>query len=560
MAAAANIRVLIAGAERNGAGLSTVKVLRGVSVQQRLGARASAEFILDARDDSWRPQRGMVVQILENPGGLKVFAGLIQSTVLNVVSGVRRFRVSCVDYSVLADRRLAGERTFTNEFASNIVREVSNTGDIVIDFVPGNSGPIIKELKLDYPTVAAALDEVSRLAGPGWNWWIDADRRLHFGDLDAAAATYTIAEDEFRVLKGSVDLEESSLARANKVVVRLGRTETAEQVETFNAGSGQPPDGSRKEWTLAYPISQAPTVAVNGVQESVGIRGESTADRWLYEQGSALLTQNPVAIAPATGAAIVVTYVGLTVTTAFVQDDADIAATAAAEGTAGVYELLVDVNRVISASEAEAVAQAVLAEKKQPGFSLRLTASGQNYPDFRPVPGDVIRLNRPGYGDKTFVVRSVALVEIGKSEGTFFRRTVEATTGTQPLDGVAFFSGAVSGAASASSGAIAAGSRPAFLAVAAASVITIDAAAAVTQKITIDRAITFEAPVNTAAGLQLTLLLAMHATTPGVPTFDAAWNLNAEQIDAGAGRLTRIDFVFDDAGKAWPTWPMGAAA
>jgi hypothetical protein len=324
------VEVVIAGTDR-----TAVVDLQTLEVEDAVGERSVARFHVTDLDGSLASVivPGSPVEI--SLDGTAIFGG--------TVDRVRRQRaamgasaqalvVDCADWHQLCDRRIVSE-AYSDTTAGAVVRALL-TGYLAAEGVTeGNvqDGPPVAEAVFNYVPVTRALDALSERAG--FAWWIDAAKRLHFVDRATYSAPWPLEPGR---KWGSLRVNASRQGYRNRQYVRAGKDLTDEQVETFKG------DGARRTFTLGYPIAQVPTVAVNGIAKTVGIKGIDTSKDWYWNKGDAVLTQDE-GDTPLTASDILeVTYRGWYDVVVLVTDEAEITLRQAVEGGSGWYEVADD--------------------------------------------------------------------------------------------------------------------------------------------------------------------------------------------------------------------------
>lgn len=557
------VRVWLAGVNR-----TSDVLLEGIVITKREAQRHTAEFIVQVPAAGGAiPTQGQRVRIEEDPDNLVVFGGIVQTVDRQAIRDQKtgiwqlRARCFCSDFKLLTDRRLAGSRSWVNEFATNIARTILSeslelSDGVIIDDITPNQGPEIKSFSIDYPSVSKALDQLLALCPPNWRWEIGYDQRAQFGPVDTDAIQWTIGADNYDVAINGLTVSYDSTSRANKIVAIFERYETDEQTETFAPGHAtQAPNGTRREWEMVYRLARVPTVTMNGATETVGIRDVDVSAQWWWSQDSNIVSRNPAISPPGAGTTLVVVYVGYERIEEFVQDNADIAAVATAEGTSGVYEELITFSGSVPRGDALQIAEAALAAKKVPGATLRATSSNQ-VDNWRPEPSDTMRVTgRAGLPDQVFIVRAVTLtiLPLRDPADRRFSRRIEAQTGATVLDGLSFFSassGTASGAAAATiSGGFVVGGGAATWAkqtiTGASGTVTLDHASYTHFDVTCSAHVTLAAPTGLRDGLPLFVRIAHGGNEI---TFAPGWPTGMRDIihEAGTARLIRCS-VFGGA-------------
>lgn len=262
--------------------------------------------------------------------------------------------LECVSYDAIADRHLVAARYDTSgqtlqDIVDDIVTNVLTGEGVTVAY--GSPLPEIQKIQWNYSTAAAVFDDLATLTG--WAWWIDPDRVLYFQPRGAIGAPFTIGPTNAR----KVRVQRSTETYRNRQLIRAGKALTVSRTENLVG------DGTRKTFTLAYPVGDGPTnqttptITVGGVPQSVGIRGIATtpAPDWVYAVDDHNVSQADGAAAVAAGVTIAVTYRGQFPILIQSQDDGEISSQAALGGGAGIFEAIDDraaLNQIESAQDA----------------------------------------------------------------------------------------------------------------------------------------------------------------------------------------------------------------
>jgi hypothetical protein len=247
--------------------------------------------------------------------------------------------LECVSYDAIADRHLVAARYDASpqdlgDIVDDIIANVLTGEGITVSY--GSPLPPIGKVQWNYSTAAAVFDDLATLTG--WAWWIDANRVLQFQPRAAIAAPFNVGPTNAR----KVRVQRTTEVYRNRQLIRAGKGLTVSRTENFTG------DGTRKTFTLAYPVGSGPTdttpptITVGGVGKSVGIRGVATPGQfdWLYNVDDANVSQDDGAAAVGAGVTIAVTYRGQYPILIQSQDDSEISSQAALGGGAGIFEAI----------------------------------------------------------------------------------------------------------------------------------------------------------------------------------------------------------------------------
>lgn len=270
---------------------------------------------------------------------LRVFGGSIETMTEQLLAtnqSTLEIECDCVSYDALADRRLVARaydsptQTLSTIVTDIITQDFAGDG---IDVTNVQTGPVIAKLLFSYMHANEAFDLLAELTG--YSWWIDPYKKLYFVARATVTAPYdlTTSAANFK----SIRLETTRTDYRNRQFVRAGLGLTATRTENFVG------DGTRKAFTLSYPVGATPTsITVGVVAKTVGIREVDSGKDWYYQLGSPVLSQDSGAAAVGSGTAIVVQYKGQYPIIVAAQDDPAVTDRATVEGGSGYYDEVLD--------------------------------------------------------------------------------------------------------------------------------------------------------------------------------------------------------------------------
>lgn len=300
-----------------------------------LNNRSTAQFALLDPAGAVRLSIGQEVVVLDFDGLTRHFGGTIDDLTEETPWGTSAllFVAACVDYTQLGDRHLVARAYDTpGQTLEDIVL------DIVAEDLAGEgvttaaveTGPVVSAVVFSYESVTDAFNRLATLTG--YSWYIDYNKDLHFFARESNPAPIAITATNAKARRLRVRSTRGDYR--NRQYVRAGTDLTASRTESFKG------DGTRKTFNLSFPAGAAPTVTVNAVSATVGIKGVETGKDWYWNQGAAEISQDDGASALGTGDTLAVTYRGLFPILVLAQDDLEIASRAALEGGTGIYEAL----------------------------------------------------------------------------------------------------------------------------------------------------------------------------------------------------------------------------
>jgi hypothetical protein len=205
-------------------------------------------------------------------------------------------------------------------------------------------------------------------------WTIDKNKKFKMKAHTATPAPFVLATVNGDYLVAGLQLYNNSPSYRNGQRI-VGGTDTATQTE-YRLG-----DSQTQSWSMGYPLAAPlPTTAplivtVDGVKQSVGVRGTDTGKVFYYQIGSTQITQDASLAPPAglqpngTPAQVVAfTYLGQVPVDSYATDSAAVSALAAIEGGSGIVEMIESVPGLNKAAS-DALALAHLSQYKVRGQS-----------------------------------------------------------------------------------------------------------------------------------------------------------------------------------------------
>lgn len=400
-------------------GVDTTSLVRvdTLKVRDQLNGRNTASFDLVSTDGAYRPTVGAEVVITRN--GTRLFAGFVNDYEEEDVPGnwaALLFRVPCVDYNAICNQRLVAKAyEAAGQTLGDIVR------DIVATFLNGEgiattnvqNGPIIEKAIWNYQTAAEAFNDLADLSG--YMWYVDYNKVLTFCARDTNAAPFALTNTSANYRKMKVRRTREQYR--NKQIIRAGKDLTDPRTESFKG------DGTRKTFSLSFPVGKAPTATINAVAKTIGIKGVDSGKDLYWNAGSNEISQDDAATALATTDTLAVTYQGEFPIMLAAQDDSQIAARQAVEGGSGLHEAIEDYPNVNSAEQAEQVGQGLV---QKFGRIPTIVTFETDVPGL--AAGQLVSITNTLHGlSGSFLIESVSF---GDMFGRDLRYTVKALDGT----------------------------------------------------------------------------------------------------------------------------------
>ena len=297
-----------------------------------LEARTNCSFtlVLPTSDITYAPVPGNPVYLAN--ASSTFFGGQVENVNEEIIpfSSYTKYNVSCVDYTQICDRRLCSKSYTSSGYDADIIVDIITNflNDEGITYNHVTTGITIPELNLNYISVTAALDEISRQTGR--DWYIDASKDMHYFARSEKNAPIEInsTSDNWRKLG-----VKRSREKYRNTEYLQGVYNSVLTTEYFKG------DGYTQSFTLSYGVLSVPTIYVNATTKSVGIRDVETGKDFLWSKESNIITQPSTDVAIASTDYLRVAYTGIFSVTARTQDDEEITARKAIEGGSGIYEV-----------------------------------------------------------------------------------------------------------------------------------------------------------------------------------------------------------------------------
>jgi hypothetical protein len=276
------------------------------------------------------PRPGQMVTL--NIGPTRVFGGTVDSveeTRLGMRADAIEYRVTCTDWCAICDRRRCA-RSFVEKTVAYIINDLHAQylvdEGITLGTISGATA-LIHEAVLDYITITEALDQLALRTG--CHWYITPYKQLMFVERTEFAAPWELTAT---ANVANVVVRRHREDYRNQQYISGARAETTEQRESFVA------DGEQRTFNVGYPIMYTPTVTLNGITETVGIRGVDSGLRWYWAADDDSVTRDSSAFDLAEGDVVEVTYIGAVDIMLRSRDEDEITERAAAEGGTGIYD------------------------------------------------------------------------------------------------------------------------------------------------------------------------------------------------------------------------------
>lgn len=408
---------------------SAVSVLAGsFEIQDAVQARSTATFTVRDLAANLSFAKGMPVLITDTLNTKTLFGGWVDKVSKQgfqkrgaTFAVTLLHTLQCVDHHYLADKRVVIKK-YLNMTAGAIVTDLVTNYLAAegISIVGGavETGPTIKEATFNAVTVAACMDALAEHAG---FWWrIDGDKHLRFKAPTTETAPFTLSRTT--MLAEGLNISQGNALYRNTEYITGVKDVTALQTELRQG------DGTNRSWAMTFPLHTAPTVSVDNVAKTVGIRGTDTGKNFYWLKGEDAITQDDAGAVLVSPQLLQVAYIGEANFIMFSQDAAGVAARAAVEtGTSGIVEVAEQAFDTQDASSAVDMAAQKLAKFNDIGSVLEASTRTTGL-----LPGQLATVTYPEWGitNIPMLIESVTTHDVGKE----FRFGVRAFEGTPEGD------------------------------------------------------------------------------------------------------------------------------
>lgn len=389
-----------------------VSVVGGsLTVDTTIGKRGQARFTLHS-DNMTHFQQYQQVAIYDQQQQL-AFSGYITSP-REQKPGFQPsllHTITCVDQHFLADKRVY-TASYTNATCGVIVQDIYTNvlaqEGVTIGYIydgplpsptlypsplllpTGNVG-LIPSATFVYAKVSDILDAVvqeASTAGVPYFWMIDQFKRLYFGPYGTLVNANVVDGSQIEYVKTPTYVQRQNPTYRNTQYILGGTQQTGTITET-RVG-----DSNTASWTMGYAFASMPTVKVNGVTQTVGVKGvNSSGYNFYWAKGDAVLTQDTGAAKLTSAQTLTVIYIGQYPGVTASSNAAQIAFQASLDGTSGIIEDVQTDATITSLSTGLIEASALLTRYATQGVQIQFLTSQYGF-----APGQLVIVNLPDHG------------------------------------------------------------------------------------------------------------------------------------------------------------------
>jgi len=412
------MQVLINGVDRT----EYIKA-QSLRIIDALNERSTASLTIIDKDGLYRPAVGEPVEIWD--GTTQLFGGSIDDIQEEKILGSSAIicNIPLVDHHQLADRRLVAE-TYENELAGNIVKNIINNYLAEEGITQGTiqDGPVIKKAVFNYIPASQCLDELSELTG--LQWVIRPDKSLDFFDRSVFTGSAITSSSDIR----NVRVRRNRDGYRNRQYVRAGRDISTTQTRTFKG------DGETQVFTVDLPIAEKPIIKVNGVTQTVGIRGLETGFDWYWQKGDKTISQDESGTKLTASDILTVEYKGFYPIIVVADDPAAINERQAAGDGSGIYESIEDKSSIDTRNAATDYANGLLRRYARIGTTLTFDTYTAGY-----QVGQIVNVSIPEHDiNEEMLISRIDITDPGRQDGVL-KYSIELVSGEAVGGWVNFF-------------------------------------------------------------------------------------------------------------------------
>jgi hypothetical protein len=400
-----------------------------IQIDRYIGQRSTGSIVLTDPTGTFHAAQGNAVQIWDANGNL-VFGGVVTADVEKRVPGsvVLRHSMQVADYCYVADKRICA-KSYTNMTCGAIVADLvanylASEGVTTQSGATITPGPTLTSAVFNYIPVSQALDALAESAGYWWN--IDNYKQLYFQPYAALPAPWSF--DGSQAITETSQVTIANGLYRNSQIVTGGTDTTATMTETRQG------DGKTRAFTLSYDMGpNAPTITLNGVAQTVGIKG-ATGSQWYWLQGDPVIAQDPSGTVLAATDTLSITYQGQYAFIFVATDSAQVTAQQTVEGGgSGLVESVTQVPTSSTAAAAAETASAKLQKYAQGGTMLEFSTKTPGLAE-----GQILIVNLPDHNliGQQMLIEHVA---ISDPDGVDIYYDVQAVLGPIGTNWVKFF-------------------------------------------------------------------------------------------------------------------------
>lgn len=311
-----------------------------LSKRCQLWSNATLQAVLTDKENAVSIEPGEEIAIYRD--GESWYAGTVDRVIetfpsMDTACAAKSIKLRCVDWNKLAAKRIvttAYDPQLAGDIVKDLIARYLDIEGVTDDGV--EDGLIIGPLVFRYKTLSSVLSSICRLID--YHWYIGYDKDFKFIAREMLSAPFDISNGTRNYSKLSV--EKTRAEYRNVQIVKGGSDLVSARIREFEG------DGETATFSVESPIGALPTIEVNSVPQSVGLRGVDDEDDedghdWFWSKGETSISQNTTATALSDTDVLSVTYQALIPIISMTRDQAAIDNRSTIEGGSGIYEAVV---------------------------------------------------------------------------------------------------------------------------------------------------------------------------------------------------------------------------
>jgi hypothetical protein len=386
-----------------------------INIEDSIDERSTLSMSIIDERNRLSFQKGQPVDVYD--GEELIFSGVIETAVKNKNTVDMVHDIQCIDWHYLADKRIMA-KAYENELAGDIIKDIISTylADEGVTEGTIQDGALVTEAVFNYVPITDAINAIAEKAG--FLWYIDYDKRLYFMERGTTAAPFPVTNKD--MLKGSIQLMNGNPQYRNKQYIKGGRDITDPQTQSFKG------DGVNQTFVVGYPIAKVPTVTLNDVPQTVGIRGLEENKQWYWAKGDNTITQSNNGIPISTSDTLKVTYQGeFDIVVVSVNLEEIEGRKSIEESGTGIVEDVFDDMSVTTRTAAFELADSKIRKFAKISNQLRFTTDKPGL-----QPGQLLHVELPDYGLNTDMLIDKVTIST-ECKGQIIWYDIEAVEGPQ---------------------------------------------------------------------------------------------------------------------------------
>jgi hypothetical protein len=278
------------------------------------------------------------------PGFAKILYHALQARDKHWLADKRRVVGSWVGYTgawiaryILTNYLAAEGVTIGVIYDDNTISDTRLCGDSTLC---GEAIGVISSIAFDYCKASEAFDQiVASISSSGvpFYWQIDYSAQYRLVPYTAIVNSVLIDGSQIDEVVNPPAVTRSNPKYRNTMILKGGTIETVTQSETRKG------DSNTQSWPMGFALSRVPTVTVNSVVKTVGIRGVDSGKDFYWSRGEFEISQDSGATKLTSSDTLAISYVGTYKNTAIVSNSAQIALQASIDGSSGIVDEVEDI-------------------------------------------------------------------------------------------------------------------------------------------------------------------------------------------------------------------------